>query len=509
MWIVSKKLNTLFVCAFALFIHTASSKLIAQTATINAGTVYQTIDGFGSQTWSYADSMTNGQAAKFFSQTPGTGIGLSIVRSANTWDGEIPDLSTLQTAVAQGAQVELSMQSPPCGANLPAAYFPSPNNAPNVKASSIDNGESCSNTSDWNNQGPAFSDGSPSSNGTCFTASQSLDASFAVLATYDVNYIKMYAANGVPVTFFDVQNEPNLYGSPGSNNLGTCYWASGANFDNFVANYLGPALAAAGLKVKVMVSSNYNWFGEDWASTCLSDSNCAQYAAIASGHGYGFPYSPTAYTPGITNGKHTWMAETSQQCSGSCTYDSTMTTALQMAENMQAFLQTAKVSAYNWWNLAYLQASSNYGIVACPYVTGNGGCSNSGTDLYVYGKLFYAYGNWTLFVRPGQVEIAATQNPQSGVTVTAFENASTGAFEIVAVNSNNGSVSQSFSLNGLSASSLTPYITDPNNNLAQQSPLPITNNAFTATLTGSSVTTFVGAGGNSSAPTNLSGAIVQ
>lgn len=91
---------------------------MATTDTVNWNTTYQTMDGFGGQTGIYGDNLTGSNADLFFSQT--AGIGLSIVRSANTWNGLIPDLTTLQSAVARGAKVELGLQSPPC--NLKHSY---------------------------------------------------------------------------------------------------------------------------------------------------------------------------------------------------------------------------------------------------------------------------------------------------------------------------------------------------------------------------------------------------
>lgn len=107
-------MSTSFVvfCALTFAALALPSAGLAQTATINAGTVYQTMDGFGGQTWIYADNLSGSNADLFFSPT--VGIGLQIARTANTWNGAIPDLVTLQSAVARGAKVELGLQSPPC-----------------------------------------------------------------------------------------------------------------------------------------------------------------------------------------------------------------------------------------------------------------------------------------------------------------------------------------------------------------------------------------------------------
>jgi glucuronoarabinoxylan endo-1,4-beta-xylanase len=443
---------------------------LAQTATINAGTVYQTMDGFGGQTWIYADSLTGSNADLFFSRT--AGIGLEFVRTANTWDGGIPDLTTLQSAVARGAKVELGLQSPPC----------------NLKHSFVDLGESCSQSGDSGMQPLAFRDGTAGSNGNCFANRLSLDGSggaYQQYATYIVNLIDAYqnSTNNVPIAYLDVQNES----SNGSSSLGACLWMNGAQFDDFVKNYLGPALSTAGLHPTVMLGSLCCWSG-DVTSECLNDSSCAQYVGIAANHGYPYPAYPSAYTLGITGGRHLWMSETSD----SSGFDPSMTSALEMAQNIHQFLTIANVSAYEWWELAYQSSSGNFGLTDQSYNTT---------------KRLWATGNWSRFVRSGWVVIGATANPQSGVYVTAFKDPSSGNFAIVAINANSSSLSQPFSLSGLSASSVIPYITDPNNNLAGQSVVSISGSSFTTTLTASSVTTFVASAAGPLPPSNLSGTV--
>lgn len=468
-----RRSTTLFVfCSLTFAALALPIRGLAQTATINAGTVHQTMDGFGGQTWLYADSLTGSNADLFFSQT--AGIGLEFVRTANTWDGGIPDLTTLQLAVARGAKVELGLQSPPC----------------NLKHSSVDLGENCSQSGDSGTQPTAFQDGTAGSNGNCFANGLSLDGSggaYQQYATYIVNLINTYqnSTNNVPIAYLDVQNESNI----GSSSLGACLWGNGSLFDDFVKNYLGPALSTAGLHPTVMLGSLSDWSG-DVTTTCLSDSACAQYVGIAANHGYPYPTSPSAYTLGTTGGRHLWLSETSD----SSGYDSSMTSALEMAQNIHQFLTIANVSAYEWWELAYQSSSGNFGLTDQSYETT---------------KRFWATGNWSKFVRSGWAMIGATANPQSGVYVTAFKDPSSGNFAIVVINTNSGSVSQPFSLSGLSTSSVIPYITDPDNNLASQPEVSVTDSSFTATLTASSVTTFVATAAGPAPPVDLTGTVVQ
>jgi glucuronoarabinoxylan endo-1,4-beta-xylanase len=422
------------------------------TATVNWTDVHQTMDGFGGQTWNYANTLTSAQADLFFSPT--AGIGMAYVRTANTFNGSIPDLVTLQAAVARGALVELSLQSPPC----------------TLKHSSVELSEACTNPS---NTGSAFRDGSTSSNGTCFTSSRSLATSYTSYATYIVNYINTLqnSPNNIPIAVLDVQNEPNA--SPSS--LGACLWGSGSNFDTFVGTYLGPALATAGLHPKVMLGSAFNWFGSDFSTACLNNATCAQYVSIAAGHGYGYPFTPSAYSLGTSSGRHLWMSETANQ---SGTYDGTIADGLTLAKNINDFLTVANVSGYEYWELAYNTAGS---------------CPNCGlTDpSFNPSKRFYAEGNWSKFIRPGWVRIGATANPVGGVYVSAYKDPSSGNFAIVAINENGTDAPLDFVLNGFTGSSVTPWVTSASLDLAQQTSISAGGGAFSGTLLASSVTTFV------------------
>jgi hypothetical protein len=104
----------------------------------------------------------------------------------------------------------------------------------------------------------------------------------------------------------------------------------------------------------------------------------------------------------------------------------------------------------------------------------------------------YALGQYSKFVRPGYVMTGANNNPTSGVYVTSYKG--NGNYVIVAVNSNGGSTSVDFSLSGATLSSVTPYQTSASNQIAQLGAVSVSNDAFTYSLPGQSITTFVGTG---------------
>jgi len=420
------------------------------------------MDGFGGQTWVYADSLTPAQAQLFFSSS--SGIGLQYVRTANTYNGVQPDLVTLQNAGALGAKIELGLQSPPC----------------TLKHSYVELGEACT---DPSNSSSAFYDGSLSSNGTCLTSSQSLATSYATWATYIVDYVNTLATSvGYPVSVLDVQNEPD--NSPNISNLGACGLPASA-YDTFIGTYLGPALAGAswnstqGNAPKIMMASQADTFPyHDWASTCLNDTTCAQYVSIVSGHSLD---NAVSAFPSVSynSGRHVWASETDP--AESHPYDATMTNALGVAQNIHNYMANENVSGYERWELAY-DAVTNGGY--------NFGLTDSSFNP---AKRYYVFGNWSKFIQTGWMRIDATANPQSGVYVTAFKDPGDTSFIIVAINTNGDTTSQTFTLSEFpTTTSVIAYVTSSTLSLAAQPSTGVSGSAFNYSLPAQSVATFVG-----------------
>jgi glucuronoarabinoxylan endo-1,4-beta-xylanase len=456
------------IISTSLFFLLVSLSAQAQTATIDGSKNYQTMDGFGGPnggcaTWQLGNSLTSGQAALLFSTTPGTGIGISSYRSV-TCDGNPinslsiptnPDLAAMQAATSYGVPITLSI-FPPCsgsGGNLKYSTAGSPN---------------------------CFGDGTTGASGSCV-------ANYTSYANWVVTDLQYLQSQGVTISVLDVVDEPGGPSNTFGDEFGICNFSAAA-IDTWTKT-LQPILATAGFTPKLMLASMYDYANSvNYFNTCATDSACNSLVSIYSGHGYGYPDTSAEYYPNVisqTAGKHFWMSETTS--AGSC-FNAAMADsacnygALTMAENMDLFLSTAQVSNYMWYQ---------------PFYANNGG-SNQSSQLVdqtnTPTKRYYAFGNYSLFVRPGDVAINATHSPQSGVTVTAFKTPSTGVIKIVAINSNSGSVPQLFSLSGLSAASVTPWITSSSLNLASQPPISISGGAFTYSLPAVSVTTFVGNG---------------
>ena len=442
----------------------------AQTATLNWGATYQTMDGFGAQDWASANSLTSAQAAMFFS--PSTGIGLAIVRTAlqgcpetgscTVSTANVPDLVTLKEAVANGAQIEINIDPP---GNLQYA-------------------------------GDRYNGTPDPSTGNCIDSSN-----WSAFATFTVDWIEMLNANSAPVSILSVANEPNedmpYY------QLGHCTWTA-AGLDSYIGGTLGPAMAAAGLSgVKIMMPEASSWFNYvDLSSTCLNDSTCAQYVSIVAGHGYddaGAYYANnyccatvSAYSLGTASGRHLWQSEVNggfsyNSAAGLWNWDPSMADGLEVARMINDYLTIANVSGWEWWELADCNN-------VCAGGTGtplNDGLTEA--NLTTTSARMYVIGQWSKFVRPGWVRIDATNNPTSGVYVTAFKDPSgTGNFAIIATNQNASNTNMTFNFSGVTVNSATPWVTSASLNLVEQTGVQVTNNTFNIALPAQSVTTFVG-----------------
>jgi glucuronoarabinoxylan endo-1,4-beta-xylanase len=106
-------------------------------------------------------------------------------------------------------------------------------------------------------------------------------------------------------------------------------------------------------------------------------------------------------------------------------------------------------------------------------------------------KRFYTYGNYTRFVRPGYTRVDITGEIPADVELTAFTGS--GNTVIVAINRNGSAVDVPiYFAGGTAPSSLTPHLTSASADLAPHSAVTVSGDTFTASLPGTSVTTFVG-----------------
>lgn len=105
-------------------------------------------------------------------------------------------------------------------------------------------------------------------------------------------------------------------------------------------------------------------------------------------------------------------------------------------------------------------------------------------------KRAYTIGNYSKFVRPGAVMVEVTGNSNANVLLSAFTG--TDGTVIVAINKGTAAVSMPITIAGGTApASCTPTVTSATDNLKAGTAVTVTEGAFTASLAGMTVTTFV------------------
>jgi glucuronoarabinoxylan endo-1,4-beta-xylanase len=402
----------------------------AQTATVYWNNVEQLIDGFGASDAGESGPMSSAQAALMFS--PSAGIGLSLLRTAVPDDGSCSTVNA--TCAGEVSDMQLAIAN---GARVWSTPWSPP--ASMKSNGSVDNGGSL------------------------------LVGSYGAYATYLANYVKSLSSlYGINLYALSVQNEPekNVY-------YDSAIW-SAADFDAFIGTNLGPTFASDGLSPLIIMPETSTW--QDlgaYASANMSDSTAAQYVSIYATHDYSHA-AASAYPLGRAYGKRLWETEICDDLSG--IFDPSMTSALQYAQYINDWMTIANANAWHFWWL-YGSSDDDQALV-----------DRSGT----VSKRLYMIGNYSKFVRPGFYRIDATATPQSGVSVSAYKNSTSGALVMVVINQNSSNVSQSFTLNGVTASSVTPWITSASFDLVQQSEVSVSGGSFTYDLPESSITTFVG-----------------
>lgn len=271
--------------------------------------------------------------------------------------------------------------------------------------------------------------------------------SYAAYARYLNDFAADMAAHGAGLYAISVQNEPDFEVTYES-----CDWTPDQMLA-FCRDHAGAITAT-----RVIAPESFQ-FRRVMSDPVLNDERALANVAIIGGHIYGGGLAD--YPLARARGREVWMTE-------HLDLETTWAASLATGKEIHDCLATANFNAYIWW---YLRRY--YGPL--------------GEDGAVT-KRGYVMAQFARFVRPGAVRVGATANPAAGVYVSAY---SRDKVTIVALNLGSSAVDQVFAVAGRTVQSVTPWLTTADVDLARQTPLPLSGNAFTATLPASSITTFV------------------
>ena len=413
-----------------------TARVFAAGAAIDGNVTNQSIRGFGaSSAWNSQATLAPAAAVLFANDNLDGHAGLSILRTRIDPTGSFAaEAGPMTLAKGQNPNILIwsTMWTPP------AAY----------KNNNSVNGPGATNT--FNNT-PA--------NSTAY-------------ANYLVNYIKTIKANyGVDLYCVSPQNEPDW-----NTSYESCIWTA-AQFNDFVRNYLGPAIQSNSLPTKIMIPESFS-DNLAMAATAMNDPVTAPMISVIGNHLYGGgprPLSAGGFSQLTT--QESWETEMSDVTGAP--HDPGMPAALQIAGWIHSCMVTASMNAYlHWW--IYSFNGSNEGLY--------------GADTTTPTKKVYVLGNFSKFVRPGWYRMGGTINSGvTGLNISAYKDkaGTAGSFAIVAINTTGAAVNEAFNLSNLAGSSAVPWVTDASNNLVHKAAVSIVGNSFSYSLPAQSVVTFL------------------
>ncbi|MBX0289260.1 RICIN domain-containing protein [Hymenobacter sp. HSC-4F20] len=425
----------------------ANTGTASTTITVNEGTTYQTIDGFGA-------SMT-GSSAYVLNQKMSATQRDALLNDLFTGSGiRLSFLRHTMGASDFSAQGDFTYDDKPQGQTDPnlTSFSIQPDRQdviPMLKAARAKNGNLKLMGSPWS--APAWMKETYKLRGGWLSTTW-----YQAYANYFVKYVQAYAAEGLPIYAVTLQNEP-LYEAP--------YMAMRMDPGNqaaFLKNNIGPAFRNAGITTKLIVY-DHNWDRPDYPNAVFADAAAAQYAAGSAFHGYGGNVSQQSTTHDAYPGKDIWFTEVSGTAGSS------------FAGDLKWHLSNIIIgTTRNWaksaleWNLALDQNNgpTNGGCTTCRGVV----TVNNTTGSVTRNVEYYALGHASKFVDPGAVRIASN-SVAGGIENVAFRNPD-GSKVLIALN--NGSAASTFKV-------------------------VWNNQAFTYTLPAGAVATYKWTGGTSTA----------
>ncbi|WP_179021874.1 glucuronoxylanase XynC [Winogradskyella forsetii] len=280
------------------------------------------------------------------------------------------------------------------------------------------------------------------------------------------NYLNDFASymdtNGVPLEVISIQNEGDYEVSYES-----CNW-SAAQVRDFMRDYGGLIT-----NTKLMPSESFQ-FRHEHTDLTLNDPVAVDNVDIVGGHIYGTALDNYPYPLALEKGKELWMTEhyTSSDRSANLWPD-----ALLVGREIHDCMTIGQYNAYIWW----------YGKRYYSFI----GDGEEGTSNGVVTKRGYVMSNFSKFIKPGYIRIGAGDNPQTGISVSAYSGE--GRIVVIAINQTEQTVEQQFVLTGTTSASVTPYITSSSQNLEVQEVVDIEPSieAFLYDLPPNSITTYV------------------
>ncbi|MFT3738348.1 MAG: glycoside hydrolase family 30 beta sandwich domain-containing protein [Breznakibacter sp.] len=243
-------------------------------------------------------------------------------------------------------------------------------------------------------------------------------SAYDAYARYFVKYVKAMEKKGLAVDAVTIQNEPlyeSKYPSMGM---------SAASQAEFIKKHLGPLFQANKLQTKIVVY-DHNWDRPDYPIEILNDPEARKYVHGSAFHCYGGDVSAM----GEVHRAHPDKALYFTECSGG-------SWAPNWGDNLMWYTRHLLIGTLNnWsrnvlmWNLALdgqngpttnkprAEGEGNYGCMTCRGIV----TIDSQTHQVTRNVEYYAFAQFSKFVRPGAFRVSSTQLDE-GLQNVAFVN---------------------------------------------------------------------------------------
>ncbi|KAI8631692.1 carbohydrate-binding module family 1 protein [Xylariaceae sp. FL1651] len=458
---------------------TFAALAVGQTAiTVNVGTRYQQIDGFGfSQAFGRAKEFQNAAAATqkkaldyLFSTT--TGAGFSIIRnrigSGGSGDSIEPNSpgspSNTPTYVWDGddsGQVWFTKQAVSYGVKTIYADAWSAPGFMKTSGSDATAGYLCGST------------GHTCSSGNWQQA----------YANFLVKYVQLYASAGITVTHLGFLNEPDY--SPGYSQMQI---SSNAQEAISFIPILSSTVKAAGLTTALTCCDAVGWAMQSTYTTALVNAGSTKYLNVITSHSYSADATSTLSQTSLPK----WNTEGGPSTAFTTTWYSNggASEGFTWASKLATAMVNAQLSAYLFWEgFEIKQTQSGSHLVD----------ATDGTNPTPSG-IFWAFAMWSRYIRPGAYRVATSGSIGSTI-IGAFQNTD-GSVVVVFTNSGTSSQSAKVSFSGFTPSSASAWVTNQGSTFATTS-ASLSGGAVTVSVPARGVVTVKLTSGGSSGSTTL------
>ena len=270
-------------------------------------------------------------------------------------------------------------------------------------------------------------------------------ANFPALARYFTRFIQAYGANGVPINYVAVQNEP-LYQTDGYPTM----FMNARDQADFITNHLGPALertAETGdhegrSAPPGILGYEHNWDNPKYAETILEDPRVRRYLAGISFHCY------AGNVADAQNAVHDLSGEPPiyfTECTGGSFAPDFASNLLNITEGQIINVLRNWGQSVIFWNMVLDQ---NYGPTienGCKTCRGVITIDTSSPQASLVRNVeYYVLGHLSKYVQPGAVRIDSNSFGHGSIEDVAFKNPD-GSIAVLVLNS--ASTPSQFSLN--------------------------------------------------------------